>query len=174
MRGANAKSIARFGILLAMMLVLGYFEQLIPVAPGLPGVKLGLANTVLLYAVYMMNKRQAALLMLLKVTMSALLYSGTVGAVYALSGGILSLAAMLLLKQVPKFSIIGVSVLGAVSHNIGQLVAAALMVNTRALIGYLPVLLVSGAVTGVITGVSAKYVLQLLEKTEQLKHKKRP
>ncbi len=86
----KTKSIARFSLLCAMALVLGYFERFIPVAPGIPGVKLGLANTVLLYAVYLMGAKSAMLLMLAKVVLSGLLFAGLSGMLYSLAGGLLS------------------------------------------------------------------------------------
>ena len=117
----KTKSIARFSLLCAMALVLGYFERFIPVAPGIPGVKLGLANTVLLYAVYLMGAKSAMLLMLAKVVLSGFLFAGLSGMLYSLAGGLLSLCVMLLLSRLKDVGIIGVSVGGAVSHNIGQI-----------------------------------------------------
>ena len=100
----KTKSIARFSLLCAMALVLGYFERFIPVAPGIPGVKLGLANTVLLYAVYLMGAKSAMLLMLAKVVLSGFLFAGLSGMLYSLAGGLLSLCVMLLLsRRVPQY-----------------------------------------------------------------------
>ena len=161
----KAREIARFGLLTAAALVLGYIERFIPLAPGIPGIKLGLSNTVLLYAIYLMNWKSAICLMLLKVTLSGLLFSGISAMLYAFAGGALSLLVMVLLHRAKGFSIVGVSVAGAVVHNIGQIAVACLVVRTQALLGYLPVLLIAGVVTGVLTGMVARLVILALEKT---------
>lgn len=161
----KTKSIARFSLLCAMALVLGYFERFIPVAPGIPGVKLGLANTVLLYAVYLMGAKSAMLLMLAKVVLSGLLFAGLSGMLYSLAGGLLSLCVMLLLSRLKDVvGIIGVSVGGAVSHNIGQIAVACMVVESRAVLGYLPVLMISAVITGTLTGIAAKYAIAALQK----------
>ena len=160
----NTRSIARFGLLTAMALMLGYFERFIPIAPGIPGIKLGLANTVLLYAVYLMDTRSAWLLMCAKVLLSGSLFAGLSGMLYSFAGGILSLGAMLLLHRIKDVSPIGVSVGGAVCHNIGQITAACTVVQSRAVLSYLPVLMVSAVITGVLTGVIAKYAIAGLAK----------
>ena len=160
----KTKSIARFSLLCAMALVLGYFERFIPVAPGIPGVKLGLANTVLLYAVYLMGAKSAMLLMLAKVVLSGFLFAGLSGMLYSLAGGLLSLCVMLLLSRLKDVGIIGVSVGGAVSHNIGQIAVACMVVESRAVLGYLPVLMISAIITGTLTGIAAKYAIAALQK----------
>lgn len=160
----NTRSIARFGLLTAMALMLGYFERFIPIAPGIPGIKLGLANTVLLYAVYLMDTKSAWLLMCAKVLLSGFLFAGLSGMLYSFAGGILSLGAMLLLHRIKDVSPIGVSVGGAVCHNIGQITAACMVVQSRAVLSYLPVLMVSAVITGVLTGVIAKYAIAGLAK----------
>lgn len=160
----NTRGIARFGLLTAMALMLGYFERFIPIAPGIPGIKLGLANTVLLYGVYLMDAKSAWLLMCAKVLLSGFLFAGLSGMLYSFAGGILSLAAMLLLHRINGVSPIGVSVGGAVCHNIGQIAMACMVVQSRAVLSYLPVLMISAIVTGVLTGVMAKYAMAGLVK----------
>lgn len=160
----SARNVARFGLLTAMALVLGYVERLIPIAAGIPGIKLGLANTVLLYAVYMMDKKSAALLMLLKVLLSGFLFAGLSGMLYSLAGGALSLAAMLLLHRAKGVGVVGVSVAGGVCHNIGQIAVACFVVQPAAALSYLPILLLSGVVTGILTGLVARLVMKALGK----------
>lgn len=154
----KAGQIARFGLLTAMALVLGYVENLAPVAPGLPGVKLGLANTALLFALYLMGERQAALMMVLKVLLSALLFAGPFALLYSLAGGVLSLVGMVVIKKITGVSIVGVSVCGAVLHNVGQLAAACLALGSLAALSYLPILLLSAIITGMLTGLVARAV----------------
>ena len=159
----NVKNIARFGVLAAVALVLGYFERYIPVVPGIPGIKLGLANTVLLYAVFLMDIKSSAALMLTKVLLSGLLFQGLSGLMYSLAGGVLSLAVMLAVKQIRGTGTIGVSVAGAVAHNVGQFIVACLVVGARAVTAWLPVLLISGLAAGLLTGIVAKYSINASE-----------
>lgn len=157
--------LTRMALLTAVAVVLGYIERLIPMPGGIPGIKLGLANTVLLYAIYLLDARSAFVLMVLKVGLSGLMYGGVSAMMFSFGGGLCSLVMMLLVKAVGRegVSIIGVSVVGAVFHNVGQTAVAAFMVNTAALMGYVPFLLVAAVVTGVLTGIAAKYAIQGLK-----------
>ena len=157
--------LTRMALLTAAAVVLGYVERLIPMPGSIPGIKLGLANTVLLYAIYLLDTRSAFVLMILKVGLSGLLYSGVSAMMFSLGGGLCSLVMMLLVKKLggSGVSIIGVSVVGAVFHNVGQTAVAALMVNTAALMGYVPFLLVAAVVTGILTGIAGKYAIQGLK-----------
>lgn len=155
----NASSIAKLGLLTAVAIVLGYFEHLLPVS-GIPGVKLGLANTVLLYALYLLDVPSAILLMFLKVGISGLLFGGPAAMLYSFAGGVLSLVVMILARKLPGFSVVGVSVLGAVAHNVGQMLVAIFIVETRAILAYLPVLLIAAAITGTLTGLIARYTFR--------------
>ena len=161
----KTKTIARFAILTALALVLGYLESFVPVVPMVPGIKLGLSNTVLLYAVYMASPLEAAALMLCKVLLSGLLFGGFSAMLYSLAGGILSLLVMLLLARMPKVGVIGVSACGAISHNIGQIAMASWMLGVGAVWAYFPVLVISGLVMGPITGLVAKSVFAALKKS---------
>ena len=154
--------LTRMALLTAAAVVLGYIERLIPMPGSIPGVKLGLANTVLLYAIYLLDARSAFVLMVLKVGLSGLMYGGLSAMMFSLGGGLCSLVMMLLVKKLGggNVSIIGVSVVGAVFHNVGQTAVAALMVNTAALMGYVPFLLVAAVVTGILTGIAAKYAIR--------------
>ena len=155
----NASIIAKLGLLTAVALVLGYVEHLLPIT-GIPGVKLGLANTVLLYALYLLDVPSAILLMILKVGLSGLLFGGVTAMLYSFAGGVVSLIAMLLARRMKGLSVVGVSVLGAVAHNVAQLSVACFVVETRAILAYLPVLLLSAAITGVLTGLVARYTFR--------------
>lgn len=155
----NASAIAKLGLLTAVAIVLGYFEHLLPVT-GIPGVKLGLANTVLLYALYLLDIPSAILLMFLKVGVSGLLFGGPAAMLYSFAGGVLSLIVMIFARKMPGLSVVGVSILGAVSHNIAQMLVAVFVVETRAILAYLPVLLLAAAVTGTLTGLIARYTFR--------------
>ncbi len=149
-------------MLTALALVFGYIESLIPICP-VPGIKLGISNIVILFALLRLGKPYAFVIMLLKVTISSILFSGTGAFLYALSGGILSIFAMLLSRKF-SFSIIGTSMLGGIFHNIGQLLTASLILSPDAVLCYFPVLLLSGTVVGFLTGNIARLVLLHTEK----------
>ncbi len=165
----TTRTITRMALLTAVAVVLGYMERLLMTLSMLtlpPGVKLGLANTVLLYAIYLLDRKSSFLLMILKVGLSGLMYGGVSAMMYSFGGGLLSLVMMLLVKDLSreKVSIIGVSVVGAIFHNVGQAAVAAMMVNTAAIMGYVPFLLIAAIITGILTGVAAKFVIRALGK----------
>lgn len=163
MRNQGARRIALSGLLTSLMLVFGLIERQFPLPIAVPGVKLGLANSVLLYSLYMLGIRQSVVLMLLKALLSWLIYMNLSAMIYSLSGGVLSLIAMILVMRIKGVSVIGVSALGAVFFNVGQILAAMLVLNTpQLLLTYLPVLMISGVVTGVLTGIVAQMVMKHL------------
>lgn len=171
MRNGRAQRVALSGLLTSLMLVFGLIERQFPLTAAIPGVKLGLANSVLLYSLYMLGIRQSIVLMLLKALMSWLIYTNMNAMFYSLAGGALSLLAMVLVSRIGGVSIIGVSALGAVFFNVGQILMAVLMLNTPQLIvTYLPVLMVSGVVTGILTGVVAQMVMKHLRAIQQNPH----
>jgi heptaprenyl diphosphate synthase len=155
----NASVIAKLGLLTAVALVLGYVEHLLPIT-GIPGVKLGLANTVLLYALYLLDIPSAILLMFLKVGLSGLLFGGPAAMLYSFAGGVVSLLVMVFARKAKGLSVVGVSVLGALAHNTAQMAVACFVVETRAILAYLSVLLAAAAVTGTLTGLAARYTFR--------------
>jgi len=217
----STKRITRFGLLTALALVLGFLDRAIPLTAilggAVPGIKLGLANTVLLYAVYLMDWKSCFLLMLTKVVLSGFLFGSLTAILYSLSGGLLSLAVMLLLRKKPEAGalgaaamaagadiwlmvcvphpsgtrlwivilialaavaalavffairkgkisgITGTSLAGAVFHNVGQVLAASVILRTpRLLVTYLPFLVGIGAAVGCLTGIVTERVLKAL------------
>lgn len=164
MRNQGTRRIALSGLLTSLMLVFGLIERQFPLPIAVPGVKLGLANSVLLYSLYMLGIRQSVVLMLLKALLSWLIYMNLSAMLYSLAGGVLSLIAMILVMRIKGVSVIGVSALGAVFFNVGQILAAMLVLNTpQLLLTYLPVLMISGVVTGVLTGMVAQTVMKHLK-----------
>jgi len=147
------------------MLVLSYVERQIPAAAAMPGIRLGLANTALLYAIYLMRPRHAWALMLIKVGISGLVYLNGMAMLYSLGGGALSLLAMYGARRIPGLSIVGVSVAGALMHIAGQMAVAAWMLQTQALMAILPIYMALSAATGLVTGIAAKYVNAAFEKS---------
>lgn len=160
----KSKRIATLATCTALALVLSYLESLLP-APGLPGVKLGLANLAVLFALYRLGAREAAAVSLLRVLLVSLLFGHVLSFWYSLSGAALSLAGMASVKRSGRFGVIAVSVTGGVLHNAGQLLAARLLLGETVL-AYLPWLIVSGTVTGAAIGLAGGTLLRRVEKTE--------
>ncbi|MEF9879447.1 MAG: Gx transporter family protein [Clostridia bacterium] len=158
----QTERIALCGMLLSLMLILGYVESQIPIAVGVPGIKLGLSNGVLIFAVYMLSIPLAFLLMVLKVLLSAILFGGVGTIPYALAGGVLSLLSMSLLSRIRGVSPVVVSVVGGLMHNVGQVGMAMLILGTPMLWSYLAILMPVGMFTGAATGLAAVGVMHHL------------
>lgn len=149
----NTKKVAYLGLLIALAFVFSYIEFLIPINIGVPGAKLGLANLVIIVALYTLNERDAFVLSMIRIVLVGFTFANLASMLYSLSGGVLSFAAMLIAKKTKKLSITGVSVIGGVFHNIGQIIMAIWVVKTASLVYYLPVLLISGIAAGVAIGI---------------------
>lgn len=156
------KRIAYIALLTALALIFSYIEAILPFNIGIPGVKLGIANLVIILALYILDVKCAFLINIIRIFLAGFLFSGVFGILYSLAGGILSLLLMALLKKTNKFSVIGISIAGGVMHNLGQLFTAALIISNIKVFVYFPVLLFSGIVCGVIIGVVAWLVLRKL------------
>ena len=142
----KTNKLTRSALLASLMLALGYVESLLPAFSAIPGIKLGLASAVALAVI--------------KVLLSGFLFGSPAAMLYSASGAALSLCAMLLLKRTGKFSPVGVSVAGAIAHNLGQCIAAACVIGISPVLAYFPMLLLSGAVTGLVTGTAAALVIK--------------
>ena len=158
------KKIPYYGLFAALAILMGYVEMMIPIPVPIPGVKLGLANVVVIIMMYFMDVKGAFFISLIRVFLSGLLFAGFAGLLYSLAGAMLSFAVMALLKKTGKFSIIGVSLAGGVFHNVGQVAVAAMVVENVKMAYYLPFLLVSGVVTGILIGIVAKTALCYLKR----------
>ena len=154
-----AKKTAYGGVLAACALMFSYIEYLMPISIGVPGIKLGLANLVVIVALYWLGVGNAFAVNIVRIVFSSLLFSGLVSMFFGLAGGMLSLFAMALLKRTGAFSVVGVSIAGGAVHNIGQILVAAAFISNFAVFYYLPALLMSGALTGLLIGVLARSAL---------------
>ena len=155
------------GLLVAQALVLHIFERMIPVPFVTPGAKLGLSNLITVVALYTLdNKRDAFLVVFLKLTLSTMFGGNLSSFMYSAAGGVLSFFAMVLVKESfkEKVSIIGVSATGAIFHNVGQLLVASSIVHNISVMFYLPVLSIIGIGTGIFIGVTANYLVRHLSK----------
>ena len=152
--------IAACGVLTALALIFSYIEFLVPLPIAIPGIKLGLANIVCLLCLYALGEKHAFLINVTRIALAALLFGSVFSALYALAGGVVSFAAMALLKRTKRFSVCGVSMAGGVFHNLAQLAVAGLLVESAQVFYYFPVLLLSGMATGIGIGILATLILR--------------
>ena len=160
------KKTAFCGLMLALALIASYVESLIPVPIPVPGIKLGVANSVVLILLYYANIKTAWGISVARVLLSGFLFGSLSSILYSLSGAILSLLIMSVIKKRDCFTMTGVSVAGGVSHNIGQLIMAFLVLESSALWYYLPILLLSGCVTGGLIGILGKEIFKRMPREE--------
>ena len=146
------RKLALLGLFCAIAIIFGYVESLIPVFAGIPGIKLGLANLSVLFILMRYSFREALVVSAIRILVIGFLFGNMFSIVYSLAGALLSLTVMQLLKRYTRASIYAVSMAGGISHNIGQLIIACLIVENRSLLFYAPVLLISGIVTGLLIG----------------------
>lgn len=155
----KTKKIAVCGLLCAIALIFSYIEFLVPISIGIPGIKLGLANIVVVLCLYSIGPRFAAFINLARILLAALLFGNMFSVLYALTGAVVSFIGMLLLQKTKAFSIVGVSMAGGVFHNAGQIITAAIIMQTKDILLYFPVLLIAGMITGIINGFISHLVL---------------
>lgn len=147
-------------LLVAVMLVLGRLEAMLP-SIGVPGIKLGLSNSILIFAVYMLDIPTAFILMTMKVVLSGMMFGGVQATVYAFSGGVMSLAVMSVLSRFKKVSPVIVSMAGGMFHNVGQFAIAMLITQgPKQMLVYLAVLCAAGLGCGFLTGIAARTVMR--------------
>jgi heptaprenyl diphosphate synthase len=160
----KTKQITELGFLLALSLVLSYLEGLLPVMVAVPGVKLGLANVITMVVLYHFGGKKAFIFMTLRVVLAGLMFSGMAGIVYSFAGGLCCILIMRILKNFKIFSILGVSMAGAIFHNLGQIIVAFFVMENAHILYYFPVLCVSGVITGLVVGYVSGLVIQRIEK----------
>ncbi|MCI6060977.1 MAG: Gx transporter family protein [Dorea sp.] len=155
--------VAYFGVFTALALIFSYVETLIPINFGIPGVKLGLANLIIVVALYKLPLQEVYLLSIVRIFLSGFIFGNYFSILYSLAGGLLSLSVMALLKRRNSFSVMGISVAGGVFHNVGQMTVAMLVVETFSVAYYFPVLMIAGLVTGLLIGILSNEMLKRLK-----------
>lgn len=172
------KKVAWLGMLIALAFVFSYIESLIPIQLGVPGAKLGLSNLVVMVALYTLDDKYAFALAVVRIILNGFAFGGMAAMIYSLAGGMMSFLVMVGVRRigrssaseagVPRVSVLGVSVLGGVFHNVGQIIAAMFVLETPGLIYYLPVLTVCGIASGTAIGVLAAMVIRRVGKVVKL------
>ena len=163
----TTKKLVNHGLLLTIALILSYIESLIPFGFGIPGIKLGLANMAVVLCMYCMGTREALLLNIMRILLAGFMFGNLYSIIYSLAGGMLSFSVMWLAKRINIWSIGGVSVLGGVCHNIGQILIAAFVVKTAGVFYYIPYLMIAGVLTGWLIGLITKLVIPYFERIER-------
>lgn len=145
--------VALYGMFVSVALVLSYVEAIIPFNFSVPGIKIGLANILIVWVLYAMGIKQAVIVSAFRVLIAGLLFGNLYSILFSAVGAALSLVVMFFLKKIKFFSIVGVSIAGGVMHNIGQIIVAMLVLQNARLIYYLPFLIISGVVAGIAVGI---------------------
>ena len=159
----NSSKIARYALLTALAMVLSWLESLVPLSVAVPGVKLGLTNLVVIFALYRMSVGDALAISLVRVLLVSFTFGNAYAFAYSLAGALLSFVIMWVLKKSGVFSTVGVSVAGGVGHNLGQILVAALVLENSGIFYYFPALLLSGTAAGVAIGIGGGILVKRLK-----------
>ena len=159
-RDQKARKVALYGVLIALAFIFSYIESMFPMPVPVPGVKLGLANLVNVVGLYTVGVTGTAAVSLIRIVLVGFTFSNMFSMIYSLAGGILSLLVMILARKTGAFSKIGVSILGGIFHNVGQLTVAAFVTKTAGVFTYFPMLLVAGVVTGAVIGLLGGMIVE--------------
>ena len=160
----TTRKIAQYGMMVALALIMSYIEAQIPAFVAVPGMKLGLTNIVVVAALYLLGTKSAMFINIVRIFLVSLLFGNTMSLAFSLVGGMLSTIIMIFLKKSDKFSTVGVSAAGGITHNIGQILVAVFLLNTSAIAWYLPILWISGIFSGIVIGIIAGIVTSRLAK----------
>ena len=160
----KSKQVSRYALLIALAMVLSWLESLVPISTAVPGMKLGLTNLVVIFTLYRMRSVDAAIISFVRVLLVSFTFGNAYAFAYSMAGAVLSLLIMLALKKSGRFSTVGVSIAGGVGHTLGQIIVAALVLETEKIFFYLPVLMVSGMAAGVCIGLLGGIITERLKK----------
>ena len=161
------KKLANMAMLVALAMIFSYVESLMPINFGIPGMKLGVANLVTVTGMYFLEFPEVFLVVVMRILLIGFLFGNGMSIIYSLAGGILSFLVMALMKRLKGFSVAGVSIAGGVSHNIGQIIVASIVVENLKLVYYLPALLIAGTVTGFVMGMISKKLLPIVKRESE-------
>ena len=160
----NNRKIASYGLFIALAFIFSYIESLIPIPFPVPGIKLGLANLVVIIAIYGIGVKEAMVLSVVRVLLVGFTFRDPSTILFSLAGGLLSWLSMVIFMKLKLFSMIGVSIIGGIAHNVGQIIVAILYVKNTSLIYYLPVLMISGVISGTLIGILGALIIKRIQK----------
>ena len=159
----KTKKLATLAVTVAVAMILSFVESRIPAFVAIPGIKVGLANIAIIFALYKLGWREAITVSIVRVFLVALLFGSVVSLAYSVAGAILSLSLMILLRKLGIFTEVAVSVVGGITHNIGQILVAFLLLETNVVFYYLPFLFVSGVIAGVAVGIASALLIKRIK-----------
>lgn len=159
----KSRKVSYCAVLTALAMIFSYVEAILPINFGVPGMKLGLANLVVVTGLYYLNEKDVLLISITRILFMGWMFGNGMSLIYSLAGGALSFLVMVILKKKYKVSVTTVSISGGIAHNIGQLAAAAFVVDNYYIFYYLPALLIAGTITGLLIGIISEKVLKILK-----------
>ena len=154
-----SKKVAMTGMFVALAMIFSYVEVLIPINLGIPGMKLGLANLVVVVTLYVLGVKTAFAVSIIRIILVSMTFGSLSAMLYSMAGGLLSFAGMVLFKKIRALSVVGVSVIGGVLHNAGQVIVAMAVVENVMLVSYFPPLMIAGTITGALIGIVSSNVI---------------
>ena len=160
----KTKKVAFLGLSIALAMILSFVESQIPALVAIPGIKVGLPNLVMVFLIYKVGWKETVIVSIIRVVLVSMLFGNVQTMAFSVAGAVLSLTGMIILKKLNLFSCIAISVVGGVLHNVGQILMACLMTQTAQIAYYLPVLLISGTVAGVVIGLIGGMLVKRLDR----------
>ena len=159
----NTRKLTQLALTVSFAMMLSFIESRIPAFVAIPGVKIGLANIAVIFTLYKFGFKEAISVSLVRVLLVSILFGSPISLIYSVSGAILSFASMLLLKALTPLREVAVSVAGGVMHNVGQIAAASIMLDTNVVVYYLPFLILSGTIAGIAVGITAAMLIKRIK-----------
>lgn len=159
----RSQKISYCAVFTALAMIFSYVEAILPINFGVPGMKLGLANLVIVAGLYYLNEKDVLIISVTRILLMGLLFGNGMSLIYSLTGGMLSYLIMILMKEKTNLSVLVISISGGITHNIGQLIAASLVVSNFHIFYYFPALLIAGTITGLLIGIVSERILKILK-----------
>lgn len=162
-RMTRSQKISYCAVFTALAMIFSYVEAILPINFGVPGMKLGLANLVIVAGLYYLNEKDVLIISVTRILLMGLLFGNGMSLIYSLTGGMLSYLIMILMKEKTNLSVLVISISGGITHNISQLIAASLVVSNFHIFYYFPALLIAGTITGLLIGIVSERILKILK-----------
>lgn len=159
----RSQKISYCAVFTALAMIFSYVEAILPINFGVPGMKLGLANLVIVAGLYYLNEKDVLIISVTRILLMGLLFGNGMSLIYSLTGGMLSYLIMILMKKKTNLSVLVISIGGGITHNIGQLIAASLVISNFHIFYYFPTLLIAGTITGLLIGIVSERILKILK-----------
>lgn len=156
----STKKLTTLAVTVSVAMVLSFIESRIPAFVAIPGIKVGLANIAVIFAMYKLGEEDAIIISGVRVILVSMLFGSTLSLLYSYAGAMLSFSVMVVLRRVVKMNTVGVSIAGGVSHNIGQIAVACIVMETNVIVYYLPYLILSGIIAGIAVGAAAVLLIR--------------